>query len=344
LAARKAIRIDADRVWTLPTRSNAITRTTVKSVQTTRGGGMVAQTARQQVYAQKAQSEQVAARHAEQRVNRRIDEEAGKQIGQLAENYQEKFRRPLLDRYLFPQLLRFRTTGDALHATILHGGETGLGTSSTPPAVEGNYDAVVVLHESMVNNFAAAAFSGMVLQEDTLRSRVTDFLGSTPTWLEPDEESEPWTISFAQRYPVSFSFTDGGFSFTLRGREYVRGDKGYPGMNVSATYKIEGAGEALKAVRQGGLEIVPPGRSRQLSTSEQILRTLLEKRFGKIFQEEILPEPIVLSGTWEKAGQLVPAKWEVSGGWMILAWNRAPAPPKEAPKEAPKRADASSAP
>ncbi|MFH1919141.1 MAG: hypothetical protein ABIP48_04520, partial [Planctomycetota bacterium] len=326
VASRKTLRINAERIWTLPAQSRAITNTDIRSVRTVRGGPIIGQAAQRQVSSQKGQAERIAAQHAEQRSARRIDEQADPQIAELAESYQKKFRQPLLDRKLFPQLLRFRTTEKAMHTTALHGGLPGLGALGPPPALESDRDLAVRVHESLVNNFMAQALGGAIVEEEVVRARLTEMLGSTPTWLEPDEETEPWTITFARSQPVTVSFADGGFTVTLRGRQYYRGESGYPGMNVTAAYKIEKSDNGFKAVRQGDLDIFPPGfvpgQGRQLSTRQQVLRSLLEKTFGNVFQEEIVPEPLVLSGEWEKAGELVPVTWEASGGWLVLAWNQ----------------------
>jgi len=327
VASRKSLRVDAEHVWTLPTKSRAITSTTIKSVRTVRGGPGIQQTARDRAYSQKSQAEQIAARHAEQRINERLDEEADKQTAKLAKDFQEKFRKPLLERKLFPEQLRFHSTTAAVHATALHGGVAGLGASGPPPALEGDYDLIVRLHESAVNNLMAAAWAGMIVEEEAFRARITELLESTPAWLEPDEEAQPWTITFARREPISVTFADGGFTVTISGRTYTRGENSYPGMNVKAAYKIQRAGEGFTAVRQGGLEILPPGfaseQGKQLSARQQVLRSLLEKRFGKIFQEQLVPEPFALPGEWEKAGKLALAKWEASGGWLVLAWKLA---------------------
>ena len=339
VASRKTLRINAGGIWTLPARSRAITSTTFESIRTVRGGRLIEQMARRQAYTQKGQAERVAAQHAEQRSGRRVDEQGDPQIAELADAYQEKLRRPLIERKLFPQLLRFRTTEAALHATARHGGLPGLGASVPPPALEGDYDLVVRLHESLVNNFMEAALAGAIVEEETVRTRVEELFGSVPAWLEPDEESEPWTITFAGRDPLSVAFRDGGFTVTMRGREYAQGANSYPGMNVTAAYLVQPSGEGFKAVRQGDLQIFPPGfapgTGRRLSARQQVLRSLLEKRFGKIFPEEMVPEPLVLPGDWKKAGELDLKKWDISGGWLTEAWTRTPAPADTAPPATP---------
>jgi hypothetical protein len=218
--------------------------------------------------------------------------------------------------------------------TGLHGGWTGLGTAGPPPTLDENHDMAIRMHESLVNNFAAAAYAGMIVVEERARADLTEFFGATPTWLEPAPDSPPWTITLARRNPLSVSFGEGTFSVTLRGRKYVRGDSSYPGMNITAEYRIVASGDQPKAVRQGGLKVYPPGfkpgSGEKLDAGQQVLRTLLEKRFEKIFSEEMIPEPMVLSGAWEKAGQLVLSGWQSSQGWMTMTWKRAPKPEEPA--------------
>lgn len=108
-------------------------------------------------------------------------------------------------------------------------------------------------------------------------------------------------------------------------------------MNVSANYTIgiadpEANGiRGIKLVRQGDLEIVPPGEPRRLSGREITLRTLLQKRFGKLFEPEIVYEGLVLPGRWRAAGILDTKQLTVGSGWMVLAFleSGVPAPPEE---------------
>ncbi|NQT11113.1 MAG: hypothetical protein HQ582_00090 [Planctomycetes bacterium] len=333
IASRKAIRIDAQRVWTLPAQSNAITKSKMTNLSVS-GGRMVQSRARQQAASQKPQAERIAAQHAEQRANQRLNEETDLMIADMVDDYQNKFRKPLLMRNMFPQVFRVFTTAEAMQAVALHGGFSGLGVSEEPPKLEGQYDLTIRAHESLVNNYTSAAWSGMIMVEETVRAQIVELLESTPSWLEPDEESEPWTISMARRQPLSFTFTDNGFSVTLRGRQFIRGGTTYPGMNVTAEYEIQKSDEVVKAVRKGGLAIYPPGfkpgGGKSLSTRQQILRSLLEKRFEKIFTPEMVPEPFTLPGALENAGELGLAAWESSDGWMLQGWNRIPESEKAA--------------
>ncbi len=128
------------------------------------------------------------------------------------------------------------------------------------------------------------------------------------------------------------TFGGGRFAVTVRGRRYAQGDNRYPGMDVTAVYEIEKTDQGFRAVRQGEIEIFPPGfvpDRDKLSGPEQALRTLLQKKFGKLFAEEVVPQDIVPTGRWQKVGRLALDHWEADDGWMVLAWKRIP-PPDEA--------------
>ncbi len=116
----------------------------------------------------------------------------------------------------------------------------------------------VRIHQSAINNAAATVLSGMVLHEETLRTMAVDLLGYVPERLKPDEDHEPWTIEFARQQPISVSFDEGGFSVTLRGQRFFKNDQPYPGMNVTAVYKLVKADGVFKAVRQGELQSSRP--------------------------------------------------------------------------------------
>ncbi|MHC4398985.1 MAG: hypothetical protein ACYTG0_04825 [Planctomycetota bacterium] len=334
ITCRKPLVVDAEQVATAPARSRAVTRTKITGVRTVRGGQFVQQLVRRRANSQKGKAQAVAARHAEQRINRRVDEQVEELVDEANAVFRKRFRRPLLERKLFPQLFRFSTSETAIHLTSLFGGSSGLGASISPPKVESDHDLTVRLHESTINNLTATLLTGMIVEEERLQAELSDLLDETPEWLQPDEESEPWGITFPRdKAPVSVRFDEGRFSVTLRGRRYAKGGEQYPGMNVTAVYAIQKTDQGFKAARQGELEIFPPGfkpgEGARLSARQQVLRTLLEKRFGKIFSEQFDLNNVVLPDEWRDGGELALSHWTASGGWMVLAWTRVP-PAEEA--------------
>jgi len=100
-------------------------------------------------------------------------------------------------------------------------------------------------------------------------------------------------------------------------------------MNVTANYKLDKNDQGgLRAVRQGELEIYPPDFKPgvdQLSSSQQSLKTILERRFGKLFKPELPDKPtrgLELSGRWKNLGPLPVSVVSADHGWLALGWSR----------------------
>jgi hypothetical protein len=102
-------------------------------------------------------------------------------------------------------------------------------------------------------------------------------------------------------------------------------------MNVTARYQLVGTGQQVKAVRQGGLEIFPPdfvpGSGQRLSGRQVAIRKLLQRRFGKIFPEEMVPQGFVPKGNLAKAGKLTPVEIASRDGWLLVALKAVASPP-----------------
>jgi hypothetical protein len=96
-------------------------------------------------------------------------------------------------------------------------------------------------------------------------------------------------------------------------------------MDVTATYRIRSTEKGLTAVREGKPAVFPPGPRRQLSVREQSLRTILEHRFGRIFQPELTPKNLVLSQDPSRpATELRLTQWQTANGWLVMAWRQVP--------------------
>lgn len=347
LSARKRLTLDSEQFSALPAASSAVTSTEINDIQAKRG--IIERMAWKRAGKQKSEAEYIAARHAEERFNERMDQEADPMIARANAGFLQKFRGPLVHRNLFPSLFRLSTTKDAVQLTVREDGQGHLAAPGEAPAIGEAADLTLRVHESAINNLTAAALGGVVLDEKRMQEIVTETFG-LPERVQTGGDEEQWTITFPQfadRPPVQVSFADGGFSVTISGRQYMNEGREYPGMDVTAVYKIEKTGRGLRAVRQGKLRIFPPGftpdSGQQLSGRLQVLRTALEPRFGRFFTEELAPRNIVLKdegaagrGEPRPPTELTLARWETVKGWLVMAWKRvppAPAPPADAPKK-----------
>lgn len=340
VASRKRLLLDPMHAVTMPAATNAVTSSTIHNIT---GSSRAVSTAWSQANQQKPQAEQAAARRAEERTNQRMDQRTDEGIARMNAQYAGRYRDPLLDRGLFPRMAKVSTTSDFLVVTALEGRITELAAPDAPLAPKEPADLVLQIHESTIHNGLGSAFAGMIMEEHRFLATLEQMLGEVPERFkrEKDDKSPPWALTYAAEQPISVRFQDGSIKITLRGQKYVRGDSEFPEMNVTALYKPQKAQDKIKLVRQGPLEIVPPdfvpGGGDALSGRAQVLKTLLEKRFNRIFEPEIVPEPITFSGNWKRAGQLGMVECQASGGWLVVGWRRIPGTeqPAEPPQPAP---------
>ncbi len=326
---RKRLWIDDNGLHGLPAASNAVTETRITGVRSRRGrGGVVERQARQRAAEQKSQAELIAARHAEQRVNTRVDKQAGQLIRRANEAFVEKFREPLLRRKLYPERLCFSTTKEALHVVALQADASQLAAPSAPPKLIEPGDLAIRIHQSMIDNLAGRVLAGMTFHDEYLQATIIEVLGELPERLKPEEDQQPWAITFARQQPITVTFAQNRLILTMRGQRYYRGEDRYPAMDVTAVYKLAVTEQGIKAVRQGDLQIFPPGfvpgGGKKLSARQVIIRKLLERRINEVLEEELLVESFKLPGEWSKAGNMKPIQLASQNGWLTITWKRTP--------------------
>lgn len=324
--ARKVVRVSAAGIEVLAADADARTRTKIKDVDVTCRSRCVENIAWKRTFKQKPLAELEASRRAELRLNRRIDGEAGERLAELREAFDERFRRPLLDRDLFPEVLDFRTDEETLHVEARRGGPFSPAAEGHPPASPGG-DIAVRLHQTFFNNMAEGALAGLFLREERLREIITNLLGKLPPELEA-EDAEPWAVRFPAARPITVQFDDGRAVVQFRGEAYEKGDRTYTGMDVTAAYRVERREGGFVLVREGEVTAFPPNFDPQkdrLSVRQQTLRRLLERRFGKIFRPEIALETIPLEGDWAAAGPLTVASIQMDDGWLAISLRAGPA-------------------
>jgi len=334
LTARKRLVFHSEQLSALPAASSAAVASSINDIQARHG--MIERIAWKRAMKQKGLAESIAAGHAEDQFNERMDKQADGLIARANETLLQKLRRPLADRNLLPKLFRLSTTADALQLTVQAEGLGHLAAPHAPPQLAGAGDLTVRVHETAINNVTAAALGGMVFDEKRFQELLTESLG-LPERLQTADAETPWSIAFPERQPIAVRFADGGFTVTVSGRQYTNEGKEYPGMNVTAAYRIQKTDRGLRALRQGKLRIFPPGfkpdSGQQLSAREQVLRNVLEPRFGKLFTEELAPANLVLKddpaaseGQARPPVELALTRWEATGGWLVMAWKMVSAP------------------
>lgn len=330
LAARKRLVLDEFGLRAFPAASNARTRTTINGVGVNANflAHMIQKIATKRVYQSKAQAEAIAGRRAQTRLNTRMDTQSLNLIAQGNRDFWAKFRHPLTRVGAFPEQMHFSSWGDRLMVRATRADSYQLGATTPPPAAPAA-DVAVRFHESTVDNFASTVLAGRTVTRDELNRLVKNMTGRIPEELQ-DEEGRDWSITFSPEQPIEMAIDDGAVRVTIRGEEFTSGETIYDTpMNISAHYGLERNDRGgLRAVRKGELEIYPPGFRPgvdQLSSSQQSLKTVLERRFTKLFKPEIPDKPtsgLELGGRWKKLGTLPVAALEADGGWLTVGWSK----------------------
>ena len=322
--ATKKLVISDQGIELLPTVAHAVIESDVTGID---GGRIATRIAEKRIAESQGQAEYIAARKAEVMIAERMDARVAEMLGKANEKFQKKFRDPLVKAGSFPRLLKFSTTGAALRIVAEQAAKGQLAAPTAPPEIPGKHALKIRLHETMLNNLLASTLAGKKVDDAQVRKDLTEFLGALPERFADNPDEDPWSITFAKEHPITFSFSEGGFSVTIRGRNYTSGDSEYGAMNVTATYKLEKTALGMKATRVGDLIILPPGFIKgktKLGFKQIAQRKVLNRRFGQMLEAEFVSEGIALPGRWESAGKLVLANLTSENGWLSLAWDQSP--------------------
>jgi len=337
IAGRKRTTFGATGLETDPTRACAVTDSQLQCVH---AGPLVSRIASRRIEASRPAANYVAARHAEARFERTFDREAAPLLEQAKQRYQEEFRLPLVRRREFPERMSASTTDDYLQVVALKATRFQLGAPQGPPPHRVRGDLALRVHQSMLNNFAEVLVGGERMTDEDLRKRVIELRGSLPVELQYDEEEEPWSITLAQRRPISVRFEEDAVTVVIRGQEFTSGGREFRAMNVGATYKMQLVPGGSKFVRQGDIVIEPPNfnpETDRLSASQVALREILQRKFDELFKPEFTSDGLELGDQWKKVGKLRPVELSAADGWLSISW-MLPAKDKQAKVPPPPRA------
>jgi hypothetical protein len=329
LSAQKRIYIDDERVWADPTIASASTQTRLTGIgiKSRFGKNFIRRVASKKVSQLKPKIEAISERRAQERVRREFESETAEAIGQASQDYEHKFRRPLKARGWYPELLRMSTTNEELTVVGRKALRDQIAAFTDPPKADNDTILSVRVHETLVNNASEITLAGRTITQEFVEEQLKERDGELPESLTSDPDQPPWSITFAKRKPVEINSKDGSFKLTIRGSRYTSGDRSFPAMDIWVAYKIESAADKIRLVRDGEVQIYPPGfvpgGDKKLSVSETSLRRILQKRFGKVFKEIVDIEPLELPDQLAAAGPLPMEQLEArKDGWMAIGWRK----------------------
>jgi hypothetical protein len=177
------------------------------------------------------------------------------------------------------------------------------------------------LHESAVNNLATGTLAGEQVREDQLAEQMAELWGKAPAGFQPTDPEKLWTIHFHAENPLRVEFADGIATVTLQARGFQVGKQSIPGARLRVAYELVAVDSRLVGVRQGRIEIVPleaTDESTQVGVRYQVFRSMLRRRFERVFPAEFTWDKLPLPADWPERATLTFAHCQATGEWLQL--------------------------
>ena len=327
--ARKRIMIDDERVSALPVEAHASTSTRTAGIGVSKrfGQNLIRKIASRKIAEMRPKAEAISEQKARERVRQQFDSQTAGAIAQAQSDYQAKFRRPLMDRGWYPEMLHLNTSDSRLSVVARKALSDQIAAFTPPPAVDPDAVMAARIHETLVNNAAEITLGGRTITQQFVEEQIKKNNGTLPEALGNDPDQAPWSITFAKRKPVELDADDSRVKMTVRGTRFTSGDREFPAMDIWAAYRIEPAEGKIRLVRDGDVQIYPPGfvpgGGEKLTVAQTSLRRILQKRFGKVFKEVVDVEPLKMPGQLAGAGPLPMEQFVArKDGWVAAGWRK----------------------
>ena len=317
--AFKRIYFDENGVRAAAAQANAATNTSINNID---APPIIRRIAWRIAGSKKGEAEQIASQKAGGQIRQRVDSQANGLLGQMNARFEDEVVKPLTRRRAYPELLQFSTTAHTLNVKVMHANDYQIAAPTGPPKISKSYDVALRMHESAIGNFAESAIGGETLTGEMVADMMKKSGREVPEELQNNQESEPWSITFASSRPVAVEFNDGTITIGVRGVRFTRGSEVVKSaMEMSATYKVEKTATGSKLTRQGDVEAryLKGGRE---SIQQITLKTFMRRKFGAILKEEIVSEGIEMPRRWKHVGRLQVEHIECDNGWLALGWLR----------------------
>lgn len=300
-AATKHLEISDERFLVLPALASAKTSSRTTSINKTGGKfgrRLVEKIARKKVAKSKPQANWIAARHAEQRIADKFDDQVVDVVYEARQNYDRKLHPPLERIGMFPDFLNMTSTAEGIHVETKLASYKQISTHLLPPGSRSDNDLTFQVHDSAINNMLPHLLAGLKLQQDDA-SEPPRMEGDVPPWLkklgkdpkvqqqfvEPanppeladqpvDQQSvdqqlveaddfKPWSMQLNAEHPVSVSFEDQQATIRIRIAELKTLEDEEESVRKNwdflVTYDVVQDGNGVKLRRAGDIEALPTG-------------------------------------------------------------------------------------
>ena len=343
--ATKRVELSDPAFASQPANANANTNSDIHSIAK-RGGGLgsriVSRAGWQRTNQSHGRADAIAGDHAEDRIERRFNQDVNDELRDARKRYEDEYRRPLVRRGELPEYTRFSSDKDSISIETTQANRGQLGAAGSPPAAPEGHDMTMRLHESAVNNYTAVLLGGATATESQ-PGEEAKFDVELPKWIrdawersekefegdtaEGEEPFKPWSMTLRER-PVTVDFQDGRLTLTTHVARLQSGDQTFNNWDITGTYtpELENGGVVLR--REGDLVVLPGDFRGSLTSRQTAERSNLEKEInersarGRGFPSTIEIDPLEPEGPLADAGPLAFNEFVSDDDWLTLAWDR----------------------
>jgi hypothetical protein len=330
LGARRRVALDGENVSAAPVEASASTdsQTTGMSISSRFGRRIIQRIASKKIAETRPRAEAVAESKARDRVRQQFAEQTEPALAQIRQQLRDRLRGPLESRGLYPEMVHLHTTDTSLRVVARKSAAGQLAAHSAPPAALTGNLITARVHESAVNNILEEKLGGRVFTKADVERIAKENNATLPDSLDNEADDKPWSVTFAKHRPVTVAAGDGRVKLMVRGDKFVSGDRAFEGMDIWATYRIESTPWGQRLVRDGDVQIYPPGFKpggvEKLTMKETSLRRILQKRFDKLFKSEIEIPDLEPKGELAAGGPLPMNQLTARrDGWVVAGWRKA---------------------
>ncbi len=267
--AQKRVIFDGDKFWTEGARigvnpNNQTVGAWTKFSKIPLFGRLTEKIAINEAEKRRPESEAIAVQRISSQVVPRFDADIDTQLGptgQAALKFDDLLAK-LKANNLYPDCKSYVSTDTQLFAYSRTMNTTQLGGSEPPPVASGPSNAVVQLHQSLLNHaFDELHLQGRSLTEDQLRSEIETQLSELfgravpPAPAAPaDPMKTPMTLQFDQNDPIRVQIEDDQVILQIRAGIERPGEETLPAQLVTVPLKVTIVGDKLVATA-GGVKV-----------------------------------------------------------------------------------------
>ncbi len=247
--AAKRIAFDGDRFWTYPARINVSAHNTTTGAETNmifpfrRFANGIAMGKAEEL---RGESEAIAASRVQDRVLPQFNSEVDKEFGGFNPDITERMS-ALRDLNLYPDAQSYSTTDSELKVATRLMAASELGGSEPSPALYLGRGLTVLMHDSLMNNYAdRLELAGKSLTDDEIKAKIeaqlSKVLGREVKFSDKQpaaaDESNIKTIVFDKVDPLRMHADDGTLVLTLRAGFKQEGKEDIPTQVITLPLKF----------------------------------------------------------------------------------------------------------